>query len=107
MDYQVELAFEATREIDRIVSRIWQDAPLDAVRWQDELAENLNLLTFLPERFALAAESERAPCSVRQIFLGKYRILYTVQEQRVLVLAIRHGHRLPMPVAEIRRRLKP
>ena len=107
MDYQVELALEATREIEVIVSRIWRDAPLEAVRWQDELQGKLDSLLFMPERFALAAESEVAPCAVRQLFLGKYRILYTVREQKVFILAVRHGHRLPMPVAEIRRRLKP
>lgn len=106
MDYQVELATEAAREIEQIVSRIWQDAPLNAVRWQDELNEKLSLLTFLPDRFALAAESDCSPCPVRQIFLGKYRILYTIQDQNVFVLAVRHGHRLPMPVADIRRRLR-
>ena len=104
MDYQVELAFEATREIDEIVSRIWQDAPLNAARWQDELTEKLNQLTYLPERFALAAESDVAPFSVRQLFLDKYRILDTVQGQSVLVLAVRQG---PMTLTEIRRRLTP
>lgn len=80
MDYQVEFAAKAAREIEAIVSRIWCDAPLEAVRWQEELQDRLNSLTFKPERFALAAESELAPCPVRQIFLGKYRILYTVKE---------------------------
>lgn len=107
MDYQVEFAAKATREIESIVSRIWRDAPLEAVRWQDDLQDQLNSLLFMPERFALAAESEVAPCPVRQLFLGKYRVLYTVKEQIVFVLGVRHGHRLPMPVAEIRRRLKP
>lgn len=107
MDYQVELAAEAAREVEAIVSRIWKDAPLEAVRWQERLQAQWNLLTYLPGRFALAAESEVAPCPVRQLIFGKYRILYSIRASKVFVLAVRHGHRLPITAAELRRRLEP
>lgn len=106
MDYPVEFAAQAVGEIDRIVARIWQDAPLNAVRWREQLQEKIQQLTFRPDRFALAAESLDAPIAVRQIFFGKYRILYTIKERTVFVLAVRHGHRLPMSLAELRQRLK-
>ena len=106
MEFPVEFAAQAVNEIDRIVSRIWQDAPLNAVRWQEQLREKIQQLTFLPDRFALAAESLDAPIPVRQIFFGKYRVLYTIKEHTVFVLAVRHGHRLPVTLAEIRRRLE-
>ncbi len=40
---------------------------------------------------------------LRQIFYGRYRILYTIAGERVQVLTIRHAARLPMTAKEIRR----
>ena len=62
------------------------------------MAERLRLS---PEAYTLAPESEAVPFEVRQKLYGKYRILFTIQGKRVIVLRVRHAARLPLPPDEL------
>jgi hypothetical protein len=54
----------------------------------------------MPARCALAPENEDFPFEVRQLLYGsghhRYRILFTVEDDVVSVLHIRHGRRTPL-----------
>jgi plasmid stabilization system protein ParE len=103
MEYQVELTVRSRLDIEAIFDHIHEDAPLNAVRWRRGLEKKLAVLERIPNTFTFAIENRDAPCEVRQIFYGRYRILYTVEAGTVHVLTIRHGARLPMSQDELRR----
>jgi plasmid stabilization system protein ParE len=71
-----------------------------AIRWYNQLMELILSLDIFPERAALAPESKSLRREIREIFHGrrqnKYRILFTVTENKVHVLHVRHGARLTL-----------
>ena len=75
-----------------------------AVRWYNRLMELILSLDVFPERAPLAPESKHLHRPIREIFHGrrqyKYRILFTVTENEVHVLHVRHGARLALGEAE-------
>ncbi len=76
-----------------------QDAEA-AIRWYNQLREVIFSLDTFPERCPLALESGFLNLEIREIFHGrrqhKYRILFTVGENEVHVLHVRHGARLAL-----------
>ncbi|QDU42879.1 Plasmid stabilization system protein [Symmachiella dynata] len=100
MAYTVEFSARARRDIDEIVAYIQADSPRDATRWRQKLQERMNALRTMPEACGLAPENDESPHNVRQLLHGHYRVLFTIREQRVFVLTIRHGARRFMKAAE-------
>ena len=47
----------------------------------------------MPEACGFAPENDYASCEVRQMLFGQYRVLFTIREQIVFLLTIRHGAR--------------
>ena len=105
MDFQVELSRRAASDIEEIFHfiEVESDAPMNAIRWRHGLEMQLRRLTYLASSMPFAEENRHAPCEVRQMLFGKYRILYTVQNETAFVLSIRHGHRRPISIAELNR----
>lgn len=68
-----------------------------ADRWFGGLYKTIGSLETFPQRTPLAPESENLHCEIREIFHGrrqhKYRILFTISENVVHVLHVRHGAR--------------
>ncbi len=108
MAFQVELSRRAANDIEEIFHyiEVESDAPMNAARWRSGLEKQLRQLTFLAGSMPFAEENRHAPCEVRQMLFGKFRILYTVQSDVAFVLTIRHGHRLPISEAELNRILR-
>jgi hypothetical protein len=52
-----------------------------------------------PRRAARAQEDELVAYEVRQIVVGTYVLLFTIDDdqRKIRVLGLRHGHRLPRP----------
>jgi plasmid stabilization system protein ParE len=71
-----------------------------AVRWYNQLLEMIFSLDIFPERAPLAPESKTLKTEIREVFHGrrqnKYRILFTVTENEVHVLHVRHGAQLTL-----------
>ncbi len=59
--------------------------------WFEEITEAILSLEEMPFRCALAPESEEFEEEIRQLIVGSYRVLFTVEEDRVHVLHVRHG----------------
>ncbi len=76
-----------------------------AIRWYNRLMELILALDIFPERAPLAPESKSLHREIREIFHGrrqyKYRILFTVTENEIHVLHVRHGARLVLGETEI------
>lgn len=76
-----------------------QDADA-AVCWYNRLLAVIYLLDTFPERAPLAPESKSFRRDIREVFHGrrrhKYRILFTVTDDEVHILHVRHGARLAL-----------
>ena len=72
--------------------------PKAADRWFNSLYDKIGSLEMFPERCPLAPESQFFSAEIREAFHGrrqhKYRILFTVTEDEVHILHVRHGARL-------------
>lgn len=90
MEYRLEVAPRALREIEQVYDSIAQQSRLQAERWRQGLRQKMDSLCFLPERYELAPESESAGFEIRQLLYGKrrnvYRVLYTVSAEVVRVI---------------------
>lgn len=90
----------AERDILEIHLRFAQYGNDVATRWYNRLIEVILSLETFPERCPFAPENKYIDHEIREIFHGrrqpKYRILFTVSEDEVNVLHVRHGARLAL-----------
>lgn len=100
MEYRLEIAPRALREIEEAHDWIAQHSARSAERWQRGLWQKIDSLSTLPERCGLADEEGLAARGIRQLLYGKrrnvYRILFTVIEDVVRVLSVWHSARGPV-----------
>jgi plasmid stabilization system protein ParE len=98
MRYRVELAETAKADI-REQARWLRDraSPARADRWLAGLSEAIESLGSRPGRCPVAAESEKFPEEIRELLYGrgrhKHRIIFTIGEEAVYVVYVRHGAR--------------
>lgn len=69
------------------------DSPIAAERWHRGIERAIASLSISPRRCQLAPESNESNCELRQHWYKSYRILFTINSQRVVVLHVRHGAR--------------
>ncbi len=101
MAFRVRLATSAREDAREILAWLLsQGAGETGLRWFRGLYTAISSLSEMPARCALAPENEDFPFSVRQLLYGsghhRYRILFTVEDDVVSVLHIRHGRRTPL-----------
>ena len=98
--YQVVLSAEAERNIEEAYLWIARNDPEAAARWVRGLMEALRDLAVLPLRYPLSPESRLhfTDQPIRQLLYGsqfwKYRVLFAVEGDRVLIAHVCHGARL-------------
>lgn len=98
--YRVNTSAEAERDLDEILEwLLLNNAGETGLHWVDGLQAAISSLENIPRRCGLAAENDQYPLEVRQLLYGTrphvYRILFTIQNDIVTILHIRHGRRLP------------
>lgn len=65
----------------------------EAQRWIHELrAAVLNQLALIPKAFPLAPEDEEFSEEIRQMIVGRYRVLFTIRKHKVHVLHVRGAY---------------
>lgn len=62
-----------------------------ALRWYEGLMKAFRSLEKNPLRCPPAPESAFFKEEIRQLIYGKYRILFTIEGEKVFVLRVRHG----------------
>jgi toxin ParE1/3/4 len=102
MTFRVEVSAQAESDADAILDWLLsQYAGETGLRWFQGLDDAIVSLATFPKRCPLAPENARFPFEVRQLLYGRrphlYRILFTIEGERVQVLHIRHGRRKPLP----------
>ena len=102
--YRVIILPAAERDIGEAYEWLAEQDAEAAIRWYNRLLEVIFSLDAFPERCPLAPENKFLNEEIREIFHGrrqhKYRILFTVTEQAVHVLHVRHGARLALGETE-------
>ena len=77
-----------------------QHAGETALRWFLKMDQAIASLAQMPTRCKLAPESKSFPFQVRELLYGSrphvYRILFTIKEEVVYILHIRHGRRMTL-----------
>ena len=101
MAFRVRTTLKAKRDLDAILGWLLSEQAGEAgLRWFLGLREAVASLSEIPRRCMLAPENKAFPFEVRQLLYGNrphvYRILFTIEENAVIVLHIRHGRRLPL-----------
>lgn len=97
MTYRVIIEPTAERGIRETIRWLTeQSSPHAAAKWFNGVSRTIDSLKSHPNRWPLAAESEKFPAEVRELLYGrhkrgKYRILFTVADDAVHVLYVRHS----------------
>lgn len=95
MKYRVTFNREALGDIERSYEwgrRHWGEEL--TARWLDELFSTVDSrLASFPLGCPLAPESVESMYEIRQLIFDRYRILYTVRADEVLVIHLRGPHR--------------
>ena len=95
MKFQVKLTRNAKLGIESAYLWLKQYNQAYADQWFRNLMNSIATLQDKPKRCALARENDNFPEEIRQLIYGKsrnkYRIIFTVQEQIVYILYIRHS----------------
>jgi len=98
MHYAVSLTIRAMADIEETVQ--WMEknlSPSQAQKWYDGLKIALQALQTNPDQYPLAPEWATGDSIVRQKLYGRrksvYRILFSIEDSEVLVLAVRHASR--------------
>jgi plasmid stabilization system protein ParE len=97
MKLQVDVTDQAAGEAEEAYLWILERSPEGAARWWNGLEAAILSLEEMPARCPLAPENREFEDEVPELLYGKrqhrYRILFTIREQAVVVLHIRHGAR--------------
>lgn len=93
MSFTVFIEPPAYVEIEEAYLFIRQDSPGNADRWFNGLRKAIDSLEQMPRRCPLAPENSAFEEEIRHLIHGSYRILFTIDEQEVHVLHVRHGAR--------------
>jgi plasmid stabilization system protein ParE len=92
--YRVVIEEPAQADVQRSYDwgcRVWGKA--QAQKWVRDLrAATLKQLTTIPAGFPLAPESDEFREEIRQMIVGRYRVLFTIQGRRVHVLHVRGAY---------------
>ena len=88
---EVAWAESARDALDEVIEYIAQDSRSAAVRILEEALEAASALATFPERGRIVPEL-RDP-AFREVFVFRYRLLYEVGHDRVLIVAFLHGSR--------------
>jgi len=101
MAFRVEYASEAEADLNGILDwLISQYAGATGLRWFEGLEEAIASLAQSPARCPLAPENRSFPFEVRHLLYGRrphvYRIIFTIEAERVVILRIWHGRRRPL-----------
>jgi plasmid stabilization system protein ParE len=95
MAFQVRFSPRAVSDIAVAVSWMARNSPEAAARWRIGLFQVIENLETDPNRYPAADESMDLGIDLRELLYGRrrgvYRILFTINEETVNVLRVRHA----------------
>jgi plasmid stabilization system protein ParE len=106
MKFDVHLLWRAARDVDHIVTWLYERSPQGAEAWHQAWKKTFRTLKMSADAFGLAPESEGHPFEIRQILFrtrkGRdYRALYTIEGRAVYVMHVRSPGQDLVPPEEL------
>lgn len=83
--YDVRITSEVAEKVRDQALYIAQDKPEVAWRWYENVFEQFEALSDMPERCPIAAESQYLSFETRQLIIGNYRVLFFIDDQTVVI----------------------
>lgn len=93
MRYRVELSARAEADVKEAYDYIASHGPADPDDWKHGLEQKLTTLEHFPEACGFAPENDFSQAEIRQTLHGPFRIVFTIRDQNVYVITVRHGAR--------------
>ncbi len=98
MSFRIRYTATAEADLERQLLWLKERSPQGAETWVNGIIQAVESLRENPGSQALALEGQRFGREIYQLLhgkrpRGKYRILYVIEGQEVLILTIRHGMR--------------
>ncbi len=101
MEYKVVLTERFARHLQEMGDYIAVDNPRRAITWLEEVGAKVLKPDCFPQSHPYAREDDDYDIELRQLVFGrgryKYRVIFTVREDDVVVLDIRHASRESHP----------
>jgi len=88
---KVEYSPTALFDLEDIADYIAQDNPISAEQWVDKLMAAAEKVARHPRSGRAVPEVDDT--KIREVIVGEYRIVYRLEEKRLLVLTVIEGHR--------------
>ena len=83
---------KGTQRLQQLYNYIAADQPDAALNWVDKITRRVELLAIQPRSGKVVEKYQRE--DIREIYEGKYRIIYRILAERIDILTVRHGSRL-------------
>ena len=91
VDRKVIWSEEAKQDLAEAASYIGRDSKYYQSTFVSQVLSSSYSLCFFSERGCIVPELKEP--SVREVFVGKYRLIYSVRSQEVVIIALIHGAR--------------
>ena len=91
MARQVIWSFEASTDLDDLAEFISKDSLYYAASFVQEILEASCTLSMSFERGRIVPEISNP--TIREIFIREYRLLYRIEDTRIVILGLIHGKR--------------
>ena len=95
MPYDIHIFPKAMADIGASVAWRSQRSPSDGARWYTGILTAIRSLRSQPDRCPLAYEAADLGLDLRELLHGRrqsvYRVLFTIEEQSVNILRVRHA----------------
>ncbi len=91
MARKIVWSFEATDDLNAMADYIAKDSAFYAAAFVQEIREASRSLRGLSERGRIVPELSNP--NIRELFVKEYRLIYSIEESRVIILGLIHGKR--------------
>lgn len=91
MARKIAWSFHATDDLQALTEFIGKDSVFYAVAFAQEIMEASRSLKDFSDRGRIVPEFDNP--NIRELFIKEYRLIYLVEETRVVILGLIHGRR--------------
>jgi plasmid stabilization system protein ParE len=91
MARKVIWSYEATEDLDALAEYIARDSKFYASAFVEKVLDTSRTLNDFPERGRIVPEL--ADPNIRELFVKEYRLIYSIEESRIVMLGLIHGKR--------------
>ena len=97
MEFRVDFTPRAQQDLDKIYDWVVGNAPITGQRWFDRFENSILSLSNFPKRCPVEPKLSSPRQTIRKLVFGttryKYHVYFTIRDEVVMVLHIRHGSR--------------